>query len=151
MMLSRTLLSLLSIAIGTNIAITPATLAATDLGHHLTPSKSLASNYLGQSKASNKSNEQLFEKLALSPSQIKKVQAIYDKYEPEIIKRRRAIVAAKEELNNSSFAASQQKIDKLKLELAAVKNKYASAMQAVLTTEQWAKMQQLKKERHNPE
>jgi Spy/CpxP family protein refolding chaperone len=39
----------------------------------------------------------------------------------------------------------------LKLELAAVKNKYASAMQAVLTTEQWAKMQQLKKERHNPE
>lgn len=149
MMLSRTLFSLLSIAIGTNIAIAPATLAATNSGHSL--GKVLASSYSGQSKAGNKSNEQLFEKLGLSPSQIRKVQAIYDKYEPEIIKRRRAIVAAKEELSNSSFTTSQQKIDKLKSELTAVKNQYASAMQAVLTTEQWAKMQQLKKERHSSE
>ncbi len=144
-MLFRTVLCLLSI---------------TMLGSALAPSQVLALNYsvnAGQVKATNKDNEQLFEKLGLSPSQIRKVQAIYEKYEPEIVSRRQAIVAAKNELksleikqslsSNPQIQAKQQKIDKLKQELTVVKKKYASAVQAVLTTEQWSKLQQLKKER----
>jgi Spy/CpxP family protein refolding chaperone len=152
-MLFRTVLCLLSIA--------PAALMGTILGSALAPSQVLALSYSadsGQLKATNKDNEQLFEKLGLSPSQIKKVRAIYDKYEPEIISRRQAIVAAKNEINSLSIKqsispdpqvqAKQKKIDKLKQELATVKNKYASAMQAVLTAEQWSKLQQLRKERY---
>jgi Spy/CpxP family protein refolding chaperone len=152
MMLFRTVLCLLSIA--------PAALMGTVLGSALSPSQVLALDYSadsGQLKATNKDNEQLFEKLGLNPSQIKKVRAIYDKYEPEIISRRQAIVAAKNEIKSLAvkqslspdpqFQAKQKKIDKLKQELTIVKNKYASAMQAVLTAEQWSKLQQLRKER----
>jgi Spy/CpxP family protein refolding chaperone len=155
MMFFRTVLCLLSIV--------PATLIGTVGGNALTPSQVLALNYSansGQVKAVNKDNEQLFEKLGLNPSQIKKVRAIYEKYEPEIISRRQAIVSAKNELKslaikqsispNPQLQAKQQKIDKLKQELTVVKNKYASAMQAVLTAEQWSKLQQLRKERQNP-
>ncbi len=151
-MLFRTVLCLLSIA--------PAALMGTVLGSALSPSQVLALDYSadsGQLKATNKDNEQLFEKLGLNPSQIKKVRAIYDKYEPEIISRRQAIVAAKNEIKSLAvkqslspdpqFQAKQKKIDKLKQELTIVKNKYASAMQAVLTAEQWSKLQQLRKER----
>jgi Spy/CpxP family protein refolding chaperone len=160
MMLFRTLLCLLSIA--------PATLIGTVVGSTLAPSQVLALNSAapekqlerqleGQSKAANKDNEQLFEKLELNPSQIKKVRAIYEKYEPEIISRRQAIVAAKNEIKSLAIKqslspdpqlqAKQKKIDTLKQELAVIKNKYAAAMQAVLTTEQWSKLQQLRKER----
>jgi Spy/CpxP family protein refolding chaperone len=145
MMFFRTVLCLLSIA---------------TLGSAFAPNQVLALNYSvdsGQVKAVNKDNDQLFEKLGLNPGQIKKVRAIYEKYEPEIVSRRQAIVAAKNELNsltvkqslspNPQLQAKQQKIDKLKQELAVIKNKYSSAMQAVLTTEQWSKLQQLKKER----
>ncbi len=144
-MLFRTVLYLLSI---------------TMLGSALAPSQVLALNYsvnAGQVKATNKDNEQLFEKLGLNPGQIKKVRAIYEKYEPEIVNRRQAILAARNELKslavkqslspNPQLQAKQQKIDKLKQELAVVKNKYSSAMHAVLTTEQWSKLQQLRKER----
>jgi Spy/CpxP family protein refolding chaperone len=152
-MLFRTVLCLLSIA--------PAALMGTILGSALAPSQVLALNYSadsGQLKATNKDNEQLFEKLGLNPSQIKKVRAIYDKYEPEIISRRQAIIAAKNEIKSLAvkqtlspdpqLQAKQKKIDKLKQELTTVKNKYASAMQAVLTAEQWSKLQQLRKERY---
>jgi Spy/CpxP family protein refolding chaperone len=147
MMLFRTVFCLLSIAM---------------LGSALSPSQVSALNYSvnsGQLKATSKdNNEQLFEKLGLNPGQIKKVRAIYEKYEPEIISRRQAIVAAKNELKSLAtkqslspqLQAKQQKIDKLKQELTGVKNKYASAMQAVLTPEQWSKLQQLRKERQNP-
>ena len=144
-MLFRTVLCLLSIA--------PVTLIGTVLGSSLAPSQVAAL----ETKATNKDNEQLFEKLALNPGQIKKVRAIYDKYEPEIISRRQAIVAAKNEIKSLAIKqtlspdpqlqAKQKKIDKLKQELAVVKGKYASAMQAVLTSEQWSKLQQLRKER----
>jgi Spy/CpxP family protein refolding chaperone len=152
-MLFRTVLCLLSIA--------PAALMGTILGSALAPSQVLALSYSadsGQLKATNKDNEQLFEKLGLSPSQIKKVRAIYEKYEPEIISRRQAIIAAKNEIKSLAvkqtlspdpqLQAKQKKIDKLKQELTTVKNKYASAMQAVLTAEQWSKLQQLRKERY---
>jgi Spy/CpxP family protein refolding chaperone len=145
MMLFRNVLCLLSIAM---------------LANSLNPSRALALNYSfesGQEKATNKDNEQLFEKLGLSPSQVRKVQAIYEKYKPEIVSRRQAIVAARNELKSleikqslspdPQIQAKQQKIDRLKQELAVVKNKYASAMQAVLTAEQWSKLQQLKRER----
>ena len=144
-MFFRTVLCLLSIA--------PVTLIGTVLGSSLAPSQVAAL----ETKATNKDNEQLFEKLALNPGQIKKVRAIYDKYEPEIISRRQAIVAAKNEIKSLAIKqtlspdpqlqAKQKKIDKLKQELAVVKGKYASAMQAVLTSEQWSKLQQLRKER----
>jgi Spy/CpxP family protein refolding chaperone len=152
MMLFRTVLCLLSIA--------PATLIGTFVGSALAPSQVLALDSAAsgwQLKATNKDNEQLFEKLGLNPSQIKKVRAIYEKYEPEIISRRQAIVAAKNEIKSSAIKqtlspdpqsqAKQKKIDKLKQELTVVKNKYASAMQAVLTPGQWSKLQQLRKER----
>jgi Spy/CpxP family protein refolding chaperone len=152
-MLFRTVLCLLSIA--------PTALMGTILGGALAPNQVLALSYSadsGQLKATNKDNEQLFEKLGLNPSQIKKVRAIYDKYEPEIISRRQAIIAAKNEIKSLAvkqtlspdpqLQAKQKKIDKLKQELTTVKNKYASAMQAVLTAEQWSKLQQLRKERY---
>jgi Spy/CpxP family protein refolding chaperone len=152
MMLFRTVLCLLSIA--------PVTLIGAVRGSALAPSQVLALSYSadsGQLKATNKDNEQLFEKLGLNSSQIKKVRAIYDKYEPEIISRRQAIIAAKNEIKSLAIKqsispdpqlqAKQKKIDKLKQELATVKNKYASDMQAVLTAEQWSKLQQLRKER----
>jgi Spy/CpxP family protein refolding chaperone len=152
-MLFRTVLCLLSIA--------PAALIGTFLGSAVTPSRVLALNYAtdsGQLKAINKDNEQLFEKLGLNSSQIKKVQAIFDKYEPEIISRRQAILATKNEIksliNRQSLSpdpqlqAKQKKVDRLKQELTTAKNQYASAMQAVLTAEQWSKLQQLRKERH---
>jgi Spy/CpxP family protein refolding chaperone len=142
MMFFRTVLCLLSIA---------------TLGSAFAPNQVLALNYSvdsGQVKAVNKDNDQLFEKLGLNPGQIKKVRAIYEKYEPEIVSRRQAIVAAKNELNSLTVKQSlspnpqlQAKQQKLKQELAVIKNKYSSAMQAVLTTEQWSKLQQLKKER----
>jgi Spy/CpxP family protein refolding chaperone len=146
MMLFRTVLCLLSIA--------PVTLIGTVVGSALAPSQVLALDSTaskGQLKAVNKDNEQLFEKLGLTPSQIKKVRAIYEKYEPEIISRRQAIAAAKNEIKSLSpdpqLQSKQQKIDKLKKELAVVKSKYTTAMQAALTTEQWSKLQQLRKER----
>jgi Spy/CpxP family protein refolding chaperone len=155
MMLFRTVLCLLSIA--------PAALMGTFVGSALAPHQVSALNYSansGQLKATNKDNEQLFEKLGLNPSQIKKVRAIYEKYEPEIISRRQAIVAAKNEIKSLAIKQTlspdpqlqtkQKKIDKLKQELTVVKNKYASAMQATLTPEQWSKLQQLRKERQNP-
>ncbi len=151
-MLFRTVLCLLSIA--------PATLTGIFIGSVLAPSQVLALNYsanAGQLKAANKDNEQLFEKLGLNPSQIKKVRAIYEKYEPDIVSRRQAIIAAKNEIKSLAIKqtlspdpqlqAKQKKVDKLKQELVVVKNKYASAIQAVLTTEQWSKLQQLRKER----
>jgi Spy/CpxP family protein refolding chaperone len=149
MMLLRTVFCLLSVV--------P---AATILGSTLAPSQTWALSYpasLGQPKATNKDNQQVFEKLGLSPVQIEKVRAIYEKYEPEIVSRRQAIMAAKKELkslvikqafaDNEQLQARQQKIDQLKQDLMAVKNKYASAMQAVLTVEQWSKLQKLKKSR----
>jgi Spy/CpxP family protein refolding chaperone len=154
MMLFRTVLCLLSIA---------PLMGSVVVGSALAPSQVLALSYstdLGQLKASNKDNEQLFEKLGLNPSQIKKVRAIYEKYEPEIVSRRQAIIATKNEIKSLAakktlspdpqLQAKQKKVDKLKQELTVVKNKYASAMQAVLTTEQWSKLQQLKKERQSP-
>ena len=144
-MLFRTVLCLLSIA--------PVTMIGTVIGSSLIPSQAVALD----AKATNKDNEQVFEKLGLSPSQIKKVRAIYDKYEPEIVSRRQAIVAAKNEISSfaikqppsfdSNLQAKQQKIEKLKQELASFKGRYAAAMQAVLTPEQWSKLQQLRKER----
>jgi Spy/CpxP family protein refolding chaperone len=153
MMLFRTVLCLLSIA--------SVTLIGTVAGSALSPSQVVlaldSAVDEGQSKAVNKDNEQLFEKLGLNSSQIKKVQAIYEEYEPEIISRRQAIVAAKNEIKSLATQQSlspdpqiqskQQKIDKLKKELAVVKSKYATAMQAALTAEQWSKLQQLRKER----
>jgi Spy/CpxP family protein refolding chaperone len=152
MMLFRTVLCLLS--------ITPTALMGTFIGIALAPNQVLALDSAtdeGQLKAANKDNEQLFEKLGLNPNQIRKVRAIYEKYEPEIVSRRQAIVAAKNEIKSLTskqslspdpqLQAQQKKVDKLKQELAVIKNKYTSAMQAALTTEQWSKLQQLRKER----
>jgi Spy/CpxP family protein refolding chaperone len=142
MMLFRTVFCLLSIVA-----------TATILGGAVAPSQTLALNYpgnVGQLKAASKDNQQVFEKLGLSASQINKVRAIYEQYEPEIISRRQAIMAAKNELKSlapNQYQDKQQRIDTLKQELAVIKSKYASAVQAVLTTEQWSKLQKLRKER----
>ncbi len=151
-MLFRTVLCLLSIA--------PTALMGSFVGIAVAPRQVLALDAAAhewQLKATNKDNEQVFEKLGLNPTQIRKVRAIYEKYEPEIVSRRQAIITAKNEIKilaikqtlspDPQLQAKQKKIDKLKQELAVVKNKFSSAMQAVLTTEQWSKLQQLRKER----
>lgn len=144
-MFFRTVVCLLSVA--------PIALIGAVWGSALAPNQALALDYVvdfRQLKASSKDNTQLFEKLGLNSSQVRKVQAIYEKYEPEIVSRRQAIVAAKNEIKSSLAAAPQQqqkKVDRLKQELAAVKNKYSAEMQAALTANQWSKLQRLRKER----
>jgi Spy/CpxP family protein refolding chaperone len=156
MMLSRTLFFLLSITFG-----------ATVVGSSLFPSVVLADQQAVQSlqlnstntlislKASSKDNDRLFEQLNLSSSQIQKVRAINEQYEPAILSRRQALTTAKNELraleaNQASsvqIKAKQQQIKKLKQELATVRKRYATAMRAVLSAEQWSKLQQIMKER----
>jgi Spy/CpxP family protein refolding chaperone len=145
MMLFRTVLCLLSIV--------PISLISNALGSFIDPSPVLALNISSEKlKAANKDNEEVFAKLGLSPNQIRKVRAIYDQYEPEIVSRRQAIIAAKNEVNFQQPVSSdnfqQKKINQLRQELMSIKKQYASALQSVLTSEQWSKLQQLRKERH---
>jgi Spy/CpxP family protein refolding chaperone len=139
-MFSRTVLCLLSMVL---------------LGSAIAPTPLLAHPNAVDSQVSSKDNDKLFEQLNLTPSQIRKVQAISEQFEPEILSRRRAIVMAKNELqslkenngSSSQIKAKEQEIKNLKRDLAAVRKRYAAAMQAVLTPQQWSKLQKLIKER----
>jgi Spy/CpxP family protein refolding chaperone len=139
-MFSRTVLCLLSMVL---------------LGSAIAPTPLLAHSNLVDSQVSSKDNDKLFEQLNLTPSQIRKVQAISEKFEPEILSRRRAIVMAKNELqslkenngSSSQIKGKEQEIKNLKRDLAAVRKRYAAEMQAVLTPQQWSKLQKLIKER----
>jgi Spy/CpxP family protein refolding chaperone len=125
------------------------------LGSAIAPTPLLAHTNMVDLQVSSKDNDKLFEQLNLTPSQIRKVQAISEQFEPEILSRRRAIVMAKNELqslkenngSSSQIKAKEQEIKNLKRDLAAVRKRYAAAMQAALTPQQWAKLQKLIKER----
>ncbi len=141
-MLSRTVLCLLSIAI---------------LGSAVVPSFVWAAPVaLIEITANGKdNNDKLYEQLNLSASQIQKVRAINDQFEPEILNRRQSIIAAKNELqalesnqaSKSQIRSKQQQIKQLRQELVTIRKKYATAMQSVLSGEQWSKLQRLMKER----
>ena len=141
-MLSRTVLCLLSIAI---------------LGSAVVPGFVLAApSELIEITANNKdNNEKLYEQLNLSASQIQKVRAINDQFEPQILNHRQSIITAKNELqslessqaNKAQIRSKQQQIKQLRQELVTIRKKYATAMQSVLSAEQWSKLQRLIKER----
>jgi Spy/CpxP family protein refolding chaperone len=141
-MLSRTVLCLLSIAM---------------LGSAVVPSFVLAAPVeLIEISTNNKdNNEKLYEQLNLSASQIQKVRVINDQFEPQILNRRQSIIAAKNELqslessqaNKAQIRSKQQQIKQLRQELVTIRKKYATAMQSVLSAEQWSKLQRLMKER----
>jgi hypothetical protein len=100
-MLSRTVLCLLSIAI---------------LGNAVVPSFVLAAPAeLIEITTNNKdNNDKLYEQLNLSASQIQKVRAINDQFEPQILSHRQYIIAAKNELQSleSSQASKLSSSDK---------------------------------------
>jgi Spy/CpxP family protein refolding chaperone len=141
-MLSRTVLCLLSIAI---------------LGSAVVPSFVLAApvELIEITANSKDNNDKLYEQLNLSASQIQKVRAINDQFEPQILNRRQSIIAAKNELqslessqaNKAQIRSKQQQINQLRQELVTIRKKYATAMQSVLSAEQWSKLQRLMKER----
>jgi periplasmic protein CpxP/Spy len=141
-MLSRTVLCLLSIAI---------------LGSAVVPGFVLAAPAeLIEITTNNKdNNDKLYEQLNLSASQIQKVRAINDQFEPQILNHRQSIIAAKNELQSlessqaskSQIRTKQQQIKQLRQELVIIRKKYATAMQSVLSAEQWSKLQRLMKER----
>jgi Spy/CpxP family protein refolding chaperone len=141
-MLSRTVLCLLSVAI---------------LGSAVVPSFVLAAPAeLTEITVNSKdNNDKLFEQLNLSSSQIQKVRAINEQFESEILNRRRAIIAAKNELQSletnqaskQQILAKQQQIKRLRQELITVRKRYITAMQSVLSNEQWSKLQRLMRER----
>jgi periplasmic protein CpxP/Spy len=141
-MLSRTVLCLLSIAI---------------LGSAVVPSFVLAAPVeLIEITTNNKdNNDKLYEQLNLSASQIQKVRAINDQFEPQILNHRQAIITAKNELQSlessqaskSQIRSKQQQVKQLRQELVTIRKKYATAMQSVLSAEQWSKLQRLMKER----
>jgi periplasmic protein CpxP/Spy len=142
-MLSRTALCLLSIAI---------------LGSAVVPGFVLAApaELIEITTNNNKdNNDKLYEQLNLSASQIQKVRAINDQFEPQILNHRQYIIAAKNELQSlessqaskSQIRTKQQQIKQLRQELVTIRKKYATAMQSVLSAEQWSKLQRLMKER----
>jgi Spy/CpxP family protein refolding chaperone len=105
--------------------------------------------------ALNKDNDKLYEKLNLSPDQIRQMNALHQQSAPEIKKRLAALNNAKKELlemqaSNASAAAIQAKqtqITTLKRSLADARLKYSKNMQSILTSEQWTKLQKIRQER----
>jgi Spy/CpxP family protein refolding chaperone len=108
-----------------------------------------------QQIAQNVDNDKLYEKLNLTPDQIRRVKALHQQSAPEIKQKLAALNKAKQELlalqnSNGSLPAIKAKEDKvasLKRSLADAKLKYSKSMQEILTAEQWTKLQKIRQER----
>jgi Spy/CpxP family protein refolding chaperone len=116
----------------------------------------LATKTLGYPQiAQNKDNDKLYEKLNLTPDQIRRVKALHKQSTPEIKQKLAALNKAKQELlalqtSNGALPAIKAKenqITILKRSLADAKLKYSKSMQEILTAEQWTKLQKIRQER----
>jgi Spy/CpxP family protein refolding chaperone len=105
--------------------------------------------------AQNLDNEKLYEKLNLTPEQIRRMKALHKQSAPEVKQRLTALNQAKSELvalqsGNASLPAIKSKenqIATLKRSLADAKLQYSKNMQEILTAEQWNKLQKIRQER----
>jgi Spy/CpxP family protein refolding chaperone len=99
--------------------------------------------------------EKLWQELNLTPQQKQKIGELHRKSTVKMRAHQQALSNAQKELNALNGASApankisqkQNQIDNLKQKIADLRKQYTAAMKEILTAEQWAKLQKLKKER----
>jgi Spy/CpxP family protein refolding chaperone len=104
----------------------------------------------GQGKPSK-----LWQELNLSPQQKQRINDLHQKSTAKMRGYQKSLAKAKKdlaELKSSQASASritqkQNEIASIQLQISELRKEYTAAMKDILTTEQWTKLQKLKKER----
>ncbi len=97
----------------------------------------------------------LWQELNLSPQQKQKINDLHQKSTAKMRGYQKSLAKAQKdlaELKSSQASASritqkQNEIASIQLQISELRKEYTAAMKDILTTEQWTKLQKLKKER----
>jgi Spy/CpxP family protein refolding chaperone len=99
--------------------------------------------------------EKLWQELSLTPQQREKISALYRKTAAKMRSHQQALSNAQKELasmqgNNAQTdktSSKQGQINDIKQKIAELRKQYTASVKEILTAEQWAKLQKMKRER----
>jgi Spy/CpxP family protein refolding chaperone len=105
--------------------------------------------------SSQAKQEKLWQELDLTPQQRGKISAIYRKTAAKMRSHQQALSNAQKELasmqssnaQTDKTSSKQSEINDIKQKIAELRKQYTASVKEILTAEQWAKLQKMKRER----